>query len=297
MNITSFNSPIALRHMLVIYSVPIFSATLDISSHPVEPLYFLCSLLFVLFSTLPIAQKNKLLILTGMHAISLLVKSRMMAYMVYGGVMTVCYNTSLQTCLSIGQMENVCMMFYSEMLGHLFAVFVPFHSVLALLIIAQFFLLLKAKKLPLEISTTEKQKFLPSLYKKISGLYDNNYTLLSNEYKMIIEIIYKKKKCRQLFLFIWLCHMPMCYSAFGKIVVSVGPLIPVYKKNLVIFLYIFLWVIGIELGNITSWFVEWINDGEGPYNSMSFCISVRLILFFVVYSFYFPMWIERIVNN
>ncbi|ELA46320.1 hypothetical protein VCUG_02208 [Vavraia culicis subsp. floridensis] len=297
MNVVSLSTPIALRHMLVVYSIPILSITLDISAHPIKPLYFLCSLLFVPFCMLPIAQKNKLVILTGIHAISWLLNSRLIAYMVYGGVMTVCYNTSLQMCLSAGQIENVCMMFYSEMLGYLFGVFLPFRSALALLITAQLFLLLKAKKLPLEISSTERQKFLPTLYEKISGLYDSNYTLLSNEYKMVVEIVYKRKKCCRLFLFVWLCHMPMCYSTLGKVAMAVGPLMPVYKKNFVVFLYIFLWVMGIELGSITSWFVEWIDDGEGPYHSMTFCILARLVVSFVVYSFCFPMWIERMVSS
>lgn len=77
---------------------------------------------------------------------------------------------------------------------------------------------------------------------------------------------------------------------------AIGPLIPVYKNTLLVFVALALLLIDIEVCAVVAWFVKWIDDTyDGPYGYVTVNVCARLAVFFIVYSIYYGDWIERLL--
>lgn len=301
MLIDIFSIPLSLRKRLLVYSLPLITTTLDISSHPVHPPYFLLSLFAVPLSLLPLPQRSKLLLLTLLHAAACLLRSRALSYAVHGATMAACYDAALRMCLCVYQLRAVYLVLCAEMLGHLLAVFAPRGPAVLCLCAVQLVLLLRVPRLPLEISAGERQRFLPVLYKEIRALHGHDYALLSGEYRMVVEVKYRRRRLRSLFLPAWMLLTPLCFPVLGRVVYAVGPLVPVYRHPLFLVAYVLAVVLGVEVGGVgvaagLSWVVEWVGEVDGVFGSMWMGVCGRMGMSFVIYSFCYPRWIEELLS-
>lgn len=172
--------------------------------------------------------------------------------------------------------------------------------------------LIRINLLPLEEESNSL--FLKKMYDSLSKIYKDNYTVISQEYKEIVEIYYsnneKKEKIqynKYSILRLWLLHVPMIFIYNPmRILIALIPLIQQIINIKTIYwaipIFIFSFCCQIWLGLLSGILINFTenyskNQQINSDKDIIISLAIRMIFHGILYGIFIDQWIENSLLN